>query len=188
MRRALQHVGVFLVAGLVLLTPSVWAVYTSTTLHDWRDSPRSDGQRYVVSQREYVPQELDETGVAAVVATLQTWRGQPTDEATAYEELLAREFDYTLASFSSLATDMGLEGHWVEAGTAALAQLNVPFIAHLDDAGGRFIIVREVRQGYLYATDPAAGNVLYPIANFAEVWTGRALAFPEPPPLPEARQ
>lgn len=174
------------VALIVLLAPPIWNVVTSTTKHDWRVSPRFDGTAYLASDAGVVRQDLDGTGVAAVIATFDRWRGGDATESSVIEEIEAREFGYRLDDFAELAASYGLSGRWVETDLAVLHQLKHPFVAHLSDGGGRFVIVRNVGIGHVYAADPARGNVVYPIERFAEVWTGRAFAFPEPPAVPEA--
>lgn len=168
-----------------LVVPAAWNVYSSVALHDWKASPRFDGQAYLVSESNYVPQEDDPTGVAAVMATLLTWQGQPTSEAEVNDLLIERDFGYRLADLTEFAAEYGLEGRWLEAEKGALTQLKTPYLAHLRDGGGRFVIVRDARSGYLYATDPKRGQVLFPVEQFAAVWSGQLFAFPEPPAQPE---
>lgn len=181
----LCQLGLALVFGLVLIVPSAWSVVESR-MNDWRASPRFDGERYLVSEQDYVSQASDPTGASAVLATLLTWQREDIREPDVLETMTERGFEPTLASFAEQADYFGFEGQWLEASLAALPRLNTPLIAHIHSDGGRFIIVRDVRQGYVYATDPAAGNVLYPLETFDEVWTGRALVFPDPPEQPEA--
>lgn len=179
----------FLSLGLlslaVLLLPAAWNVYGSTRIHDWRASPRFDGQAYLLSTANYVPMKLDHTGVAAVIATFQTWSGTPTTESQVHDLLQSVEFDGRLADFADLAPGYGLDGRWLRAEPAALSQLKLPFIAHLRDNGGRFGVVREARGGFVHVTDPLRGNVLYPLERFIDGWTGMIFAFPDPPAQPE---
>lgn len=168
-----------------LVLPAAWNVYSSVALHDWKASPRFDGQAYVVSKSNYAPQEHDPTGVAAVMATLLTWQGQPTTEAEMNDLLIERNFGYSLADLTNFAAESGLDGRWLEAEPAALTQLKTPYLAHLRDGGGRFVIVRDARGGYVYATDPKRGQVLFPLDEFTAVWSGQVFAFPEPPLQPE---
>lgn len=168
-----------------LVLPATWNVYSSVTLHDWKASPRFDGQAYIVSTANYLPQERDPTGVAAVMATLLTWQGQPTTEAAMNDLLIERDFGYRLADLTKFAAEYGLEGRWLEAEPAALTRLKTPYLAHLRDGGGRFVIVRDARSGYIYATDPQRGQVLFPLEQFTAAWSGQVFAFPEPPMQPE---
>lgn len=170
---------------LGLFLPAAWNVYDSVALHDWQASPLFDGAAYRVSENAYVPQELDETGVAATLATLLTWQGEPTTELEVYEALAAQEFGYSLSDLTAFATSLGFEGQWLQAEPNALSQLKTPFLAHLNDGGGRFVIVRDARSGYVYATDPLRGQVLYRLEEFGEVWSGQLFAFPNPPTQPE---
>ncbi len=168
-----------------LVLPAAWNVYSSVSLHDWKASPRFDGQAYVVSEAGYAPQDRDPTGVAAVMATLLTWQGQPTSEEEMYDLLTARDFGYRLADLTEFAAEYGLDGQWLQAEPGALTQLKAPYLAHLLDGGGRFVIVRDARSGYVYATDPQRGQVVFPMRQFLAVWSGQVFAFPEPPAQPE---
>jgi ABC-type bacteriocin/lantibiotic exporter with double-glycine peptidase domain len=168
-----------------LVLPAIWNVYISAGIHDWRASPRWDGQAYQVSKAGYAPQERDSTGVAAVLATLVSWQGQPTSEVEVHDLFTERDFGYKLSDFAQLAAEYDLDGHWLQAEPGALTRLKTPYIAHLHDGGGRFVIVRDARSGYIYATDPQRGNVLYPLEQFTATWTGQVFAFPEPPAQPE---
>lgn len=158
-------------------------VWTSTVTHDWRASERWDGQAYVLSQTNYFPQTEDQTGVFAVLATLATWRGTETTEAD-IQAAVEGEFGYRLSDFEELAQAHGFSGHWLRAEPALLEQLATPFIAHLKSGGGRFVIVRDARGGYVYAADPQRGNVLYPLNEFMADWTEQVFVFSEPPAQP----
>lgn len=173
---------------LTLVLPAAWNVYSSVSLHDWTASSRFDGQTYLVSQADYTPQEHDPTGVAAVIATLLTWQDQPTSEAELHDLLVKRGFNYRLAEFTEFAAEYGLHGQWLQAEPGALTQLKTPYLAHLNGGGGRFIIVRDARSGYVYATDPQRGQVLFPLEEFTTAWSGQVFAFPEPPAQPEEWQ
>jgi predicted double-glycine peptidase len=151
---------------------------------DWRANARFDGQAYRLSSEEVVGQEQDPTGAAAVLATLQRWSGQEADEAQVAAALSAEAFDGGLAEFATAAAAREFDGRWIEVAPTDLPMLNVPFVAHLSDEGGRLAIVRRVALGHVYAADPARGQVLYPIDGFLSVWTGYAFAFPDPPTQP----
>lgn len=185
-RRTVFDLALLCVALVVLLAPVVRNVVASTATYDWRASPRFDGTAYLVSDLDVVRQDLDRTGVAAVIATFDRWRGGDASESSVADDIEAREFDYRLSDFAKLAASYDLHGRWVEADVAALPRLKRPFVAHLSAGGGRFVIVRDVGIGHVYVADPVRGNVLYPLQRFIEVWTGRAFAFPEPPPSPGA--
>lgn len=172
-------------AALALLGPAAWNAYDAAWRNDWRAHPRFDGQRYVTDREAPVPQRTGRFGAAATLATLRHWQGRPLSEAAVQRRLDEAGFDGTLDGVREAAARLGFEGRWVEADPAAVPRLNVPFVAHLREEGGRLLLVRQVRDGYVYATDPTTGQVLYPLQAFAEAWTGRALAFPDPPPQPE---
>ena len=160
---------------------------------DWRASPRFDGAAYRLSLDDVVLQERDPTGAAAVLATLERWRdgggadanggadagGGADDAWTEGRERIAR-----LDDFAEAADARGFAGFWLEVAPQDLPRLHVPFVAHVADAGGRLLIVRRVALGHVYASDPTRGQVLVPLPTFLATWTGRAFAFPDPPPQP----
>jgi predicted double-glycine peptidase len=172
----------FTVAALaLLLLPSA---VTLARNPDWRASPRFDGETYRLSGDDVVRQAQDPTGAAAVIATLQRWSGRALDEGQVADELAEGGFGGGLAAFAAEAAARGFEGRWLEVSPADLPRLNVPFVAHLTDSGGRLTLVRRVALGHVYAADPIRGQVLYPIDRFLAAWTGYAFAFPDPPPQP----
>lgn len=151
---------------------------------DWRASPRFDGQAYRLSLEDVVLQSTDPTGAAAILATLENWRGHDVDEAQFAAELTSEGFGGGLAEIADAAAARGFDGRWIEVARADFPRLNVPFVAHLSDDGGRLAIVRRVALGHVYVADPTRGQVLYPIDRFLATWTGNAFAFPDPPPQP----
>lgn len=179
------YLSILMLSFTALILPAAWNVYSSVMQHDWKVSSRFDGQAYVVSQADYVSQQRDLTGVAAVMATLLTWQGQPTAEAELHDLLVERDFGYRLAEFTKFATEYGFDGQWLQAEPAALTQLKTPYLAHFSDGGGRFVIVRDARSGYVYVTDPQRGQVVFPMEQFLASWSGQVFAFPEPPIQPE---
>jgi hypothetical protein len=187
-RHRLLSAALLAAALAILLAPPLRSVAIATLVDDWRASPRFDGSAYVVSDLGVVEQDVDPTGVAAVLATFDRWRGGDATEASVVDAIEAGDFAYRLGDFEALAASYGLEGRWVETDARALPRLKVPFVAHLSDGGGRFVIVRRVALGHVYAADPTRGNVLYPLDRFTDVWTGRAFAFPVPPTVSGARR
>lgn len=174
-----------IVAAAILLLPAAWNIYVSTGPGDWKSSQRFNGQNYLVSSASYVEAQNDATGVAASLATLATWNGLPTGENDVVNHLDEAGYTGNLADFTAMASHYGFAGQWLQTEAGAITQLNVPFIAHMSDGGGRVVIVRDARSGYVYATDPSRGNVLYPVDSFVESWTGQVFAFPAPPDQPE---
>ena len=168
--------------SLVLLAVPVAVGVWSTP--DWRASPRFDGQAYLVSEAALVRQELDPSGAAAVLASIDTDLGGEMTEAEALTELEAHGFDGQLDTFQAALEQLGFSGRWLGAGPAALEGIRAPFVAHLSDAGGRLALVRRVAAEHVYVADPLRGNALYPLASFAEIWTGQVFLFDTPPGQP----
>ena len=184
------YLSILSISLLLLLTPPVLSLYESVVLNDWRVSTRFDGQAYILSTSippsvDPAPAHEDATGVAAVLATLSTWNGTLTAPVDVFERMNASSFAGRLSDVTDLGASYGLMGQWLRAQPAALSLIRVPFVAHVRDGGGRFVIVRDVRGGYVYATDPMRGQVLYPFENFTAAWTGQVFAFPDPPAQPE---
>ena len=154
---------------------------------DWRASPRFDGAAYRLSLDDVVLQERDPTGAAAGLATLERWRdGGGVDDGGGAEDAWSEgpERIARLDDFAAAAEARGFAGRWLEVAAQDLPRLHVPFVAHVADAGGRLLIVRRVALGHVYASDPTRGQVLVPLPTFLATWTGRAFAFPDPPPQP----
>ncbi len=153
---------------------------------DWRASPRFDGQAYLVSDADVVRQVLDPSGSAAVLATLDAWRGGSSSEAAVLAVLEGGGFDFQLATLAAVLDEQGFAGRWLTGSDAtALERVATPFIARLTDDGGRLVIVRQVAIDHVYVADPLRGNVLYPLARFAEVWAGQIFTFDELPAVPQ---
>lgn len=174
--------GLALIAALALLIapPAITLVRNP----DWRASPRFDGEAYRLSLDDAALHAVDPTGAAAILAALERWQGHEVDEAQVAAELAGEGFGGGLADFADAAAARGFDGRWIEVAPTDLPRLNVPFVAHLADGGGRLAIVRRVALGHVYVADPTRGLVLYPIDRFLAAWTGYAFAFPDPPPQP----
>lgn len=176
--RAVRSLGIAVASLVVLAAPVAIGLWSTP---DWRVSPRFDGQVYVVSEAGVVPQALDPSGAAAVVASLAGGLDGGMDEAEALTRLEASGFDGQLSTFAAALAAEGLPGRWLSAEPRALAALRTPFIAHLRDAGGRLVLVRRVAAGHVYVADPLRGNVLYPEHAFASDWTGQVFVFDQAP-------
>ena len=122
-----------------------------------------DGQRYVIGQQGVVQQSS--TG-ASVLATLAQRSGYPVEATSASStEPFPDEFE-------RFASNYGFTGRWVHVDRSSLVTLPSPFIVRIAERGERphYVLVNEVRNNYIYATDPQAGNVLYPLKHFLQVW------------------
>lgn len=186
-----RYLALLLVSLLALVAPAAWNIYVSVAVHDWKASPRWNGEAYLLGKDartlrlEGSVTGSGSAGVAAALATLLSWNGTPTTSSDVELQMQSMGFAGRLTDFTDLAGRNGLTGHWLQSEPAALAHLKTPFLAHMHGSDGRFILVRDVRGGYLYATDPERGSVLYPLGSFAASWTGQAFAFPDPPAQPE---
>ena len=151
---------------------------------DWLAHPSRGGFGYTLGHHGVVFADLDPTATAATLATLALWRDGAGEEGEVWAELMAQGFDYRLASFAEVAAERGFPGHWASVDGSALAPLSTPFLAHLLDGGGRFVIVLRVAGGYLYLSDPNAGTLLVPLAEFTARSSEQYFLFNDPIALP----
>jgi ABC-type bacteriocin/lantibiotic exporter with double-glycine peptidase domain len=175
--------GVALLVGAAALLFTPVAVELART-PNWLDHPSWNGGAYLLGWHGMVRAELDATGTAAVLATLDSYRGGSATEAQMVALLGERDFDYRLGSFAHAASDWGFPGRWALAEVGALPGLPTPFLAHLTDAGGRFVIVHRVASGQVYLADPNAGRLLMPLASFARLSSQQVYLFDHPSVIP----
>lgn len=125
-----------------------------------------DGRRYVIGQQGVVQQ--GSTGASVLATLAQRW-GYPVAMSASSTEPFPDEFEYS-------ARDYGFAGRWVRADKTSLYELPAPFVVRIAERGKRphYILINEGRNGYVYATDPQVGNVLYPLKGFLQVWQKQA--------------
>jgi len=177
----LRAAALMLLAAAVLFTPVIVELARTP---NWLLHPSWNGSGYSLGAHGVIPAVLDPTGSAAVLATLDLWRGGGASEAEVFALLSERAFDYRLASFAVAAEEAGFPGRWALVDVGALAQLPTPFLAHLNDAGGRFVIVLRVASGYAYVADPNVGTALMPLADFARLSSQQVFVFDDDVPTP----
>ena len=169
-------------AAAGLITPS--AIELART-PDWLLHPSWNGSAYALGVHQLVLAESDPTGSAAVLATLDRWRGGEVSERELAELLRKRDFDYRLGSFATAAAEWGFPGRWALVGPGSFHGLPTPFLAHLSDGGGRMVIVRRIASGYAYLADPNAGTLLMPLAELEARSSQQVYLFDAPVSAPE---
>ena len=146
-----------------------------------------------------VRQQFDFSCGAATLATVLThYWGRKTGEIEVLNVLRARypDADWPALqkkgfSFDDLiwtAAKLGFEGQGAEIPAAQLAKIDGPVIVHLDKGKFQhFSVVRAVKVGHVFLSDPIVGAVTMSVGEFERQYTGRALAiWKRGAPLPKA--
>lgn len=146
-----------------------------------------------------VRQQFDFSCGAATLATVLTYYwGEPTSEIAVMNVLRSRYPDQDWKalqqrgfSFDDLiwtAAKLGFEGQGAEIPAAQLAKIDGPVIVHLDKGKFQhFSVVRAVKVGHVFLSDPIVGAVTMSVGEFERQYTGRALAiWKRGAPLPKA--
>ena len=135
-----------------------------------------------------VRQQFDFSCGAATLATILTFYfGRPTSEIEVMNILRSRYPDQDWKglqdrgfSFDDLiwtAGRLGFEGQGAQIPTTGLEGLSGPVIVHLDRGKFQhFTVVRAVKAGNVFLSDPVVGAVSMSMGEFERQYTGRALA------------
>lgn len=136
--------------------------------------------RFAATQR----QQYDFSCGSAAVATLLTYHyGQPTSEATAFEQMFnggdadkIRREGFSLLDIKRFLAARGFEADGYELPLETLVQARVPAIVLITDNGyNHFVIVKGLRDGRVLIGDPAAGTRLLSRERFDGLWSNRVL-------------
>jgi uncharacterized protein len=152
-----------------LLFPTVHAVAQSPIALPSRANSNRINLGWVGVQK----QQFDNTCGLAVLAMLLNAAGLETTESTLRKDAVLTDKGITLFDWQALAKKHGLRGRWLEAAPHTLPELPTPFVAHIKDPIGHFVIVQRVYNDHVYIADPNAGRVLFTNEAFQEVWTRR---------------
>ncbi len=129
-------------------------------------------------------QQFDFSCGSAAVATLLTYHyGQPTSEATAFEQMFndgdaakIRREGFSLLDIKRFLAARGFEADGYELPLETLTQARVPAIVLITDNGyNHFVIVKGLRDGRVLIGDPAAGTRLLSRERFDSLWSNRVL-------------
>ena len=129
-------------------------------------------------------------GSAALVTVINSYLGIDVSERDAMEGMMAhgeREKIVARRGFSLLdmkryLATLGAEGSGFRAEMSDLEQLKVPAVVPIDYAGFKhFVVFRGIRDGKVFIADPAMGNIVFSMAEFAELWDKNTLFLINPP-------
>ena len=124
-----------------------------------------------------VRQTLHNTCGPALLASLLVASGEPGTELGVAQLARLGPQGVTLAEFGRLADGLGFPGAWYEAGSARPDSLPLPFVAHLDQPAGHFVLITDSSAGLIRMSAPVRGQVAVSVADFRRLWSGRAWFF-----------
>ncbi len=159
----------FATCVLCLLTPTIMAVKATPSAVP----KRTDKAVMVLNWEGVQMQKHDNTCGLAVLATLLSWLGQTVSEKELAGQTKLLVKGLSLFDFANLASLRGVRGSWVRTVPDALEALPVPMVAQIKNPNGHFVVIRQIYNNHVYVADPNAGNVLYSLAAFSQVWTRR---------------
>jgi uncharacterized protein len=161
-----------------LLIAATFSTLVFPTMHAVAQSPtalpsRANPNRINLGWSGVQKQQFDNTCGLAVLAMLLNAAGLETTEATLRKDAVLTDKGISLFDWQALAKKHGLRGRWLEAAAHTLPELPTPFVAHIEDPIGHFVIVQRVYNDHVLIADPNAGRVLFSVDAFQEVWTRR---------------
>jgi ABC-type bacteriocin/lantibiotic exporter with double-glycine peptidase domain len=152
-----------------LISPTLTAVAQSPLALPSRADPNRINLGWAGIQR----QQFDNTCGLAVLAILLNNAGLEISETQLRKNAVLTKQGMSLYEWQQLAKKYGLRGRWLEAASHTLPELPTPFVAHIKDPIGHFVIVQRVYNDHVLIADPNAGRVLFSIEAFEAVWTRR---------------
>ena len=130
-------------------------------------------------------QQFDSScGSAALTTVLNQYLGRQFDERQIMEGLLrfgetdkiVERRGFSLLDMKRLATALGHPSGGFRASFEDLKTLDHPAIVPIHYGGFKhFVVVKEYRNGHVFAADPALGNISFTEKKFQEVWTENVL-------------
>lgn len=144
----------------------------------------------IVSMREarytdVVQQNTDfSCGAAAVATILKYAYGQNVTERDVIEGMFrvsdpkaARERGFSLLDIKHYVQTLDMRGRGYKMSMDDLARIRVPTIVLLDIKGYKhFVVLKRVKNGRVYLGDPALGNKVMAMKEFAAGWNGIVFA------------
>ncbi|THC43858.1 C39 family peptidase [Massilia sp. Mn16-1_5] len=135
--------------------------------------------------RHIVRQAYDYScGSAALVTILNFYLGIDVTEQQSMEGMMAHgEKDkiierrgFSLLDMKRYLASLGVQSAGFHAEMSDLLTLEHPAIVPIDYAGFKhFVVLRGVRDGLVFLADPSAGNITFPVAEFATLWDRNTL-------------
>jgi predicted double-glycine peptidase len=137
-------------------------------------------------------------GSAALVTILNHHLGIKVSEQESMEGMMAfgekdkivERRGFSLLDMKRYLASIGVDSAGFKAEIADLATLDAPAIVPIDYAGFKhFVVLRGVRGGLVFLADPSAGNIVFPLSEFATLWDRNTLfvAYPPKDKVPVAR-
>jgi predicted double-glycine peptidase len=129
-------------------------------------------------------------GSAALVTILNHQLGIAVTEQQSMEGMMAHgEKDkiierrgFSLLDMKRYLASIGVDSAGFRAELADLLTLGQPAIVPIDYAGFKhFVVLRGVRDGLVFLADPSAGNIIFPVSEFATLWDRNTLFMAYPP-------
>ncbi len=117
----------------------------------------------------------------ALLASVLVAAGRAGSELAVAEVARLGPQGITLAEFGRLATGLGFPGAWYAAGSQDPSLLPLPFVAHLNEPAGHFVLVTGASSGLVRLSDPVRGQVALSPRAFRQLWSGRAWFFSASP-------
>ncbi len=144
----------------------------------------------IVSMREarysnLIEQETDfSCGAAALATVLKYAYGKHMTEEDVLRGMmkvsdpeLVRQRGFSLLDIKNYVQSLGMRGRGYKLKVSDLANVRVPTIVLLDIKGYKhFVVLQKVANGKAYLADPALGNKVMPIDDFAKGWNGVVFA------------
>ncbi len=129
-------------------------------------------------------------GSAALVTILNFHLGLKVTEQQSMEGMMAKgEKDkiierrgFSLLDMKRYLASIGVDSAGFRAGIDDLLTLEQPAIVPIDYGGFKhFVVLRGVRDGLVFLADPSAGNISFPVREFATLWDRNTLFVAYPP-------
>ncbi len=134
-------------------------------------------QRYV----NLIQQQTDfSCGAAALATILKYAYGRDITEESVMTDLLkisdpevVRQKGFSLLDVKNYVESIGMRGRGYQLELDALYEIKVPTLVLLNLNGYKhFVVLKKVVEGQVYVADPALGNKIYEINEFASMWNG----------------
>jgi predicted double-glycine peptidase len=129
-------------------------------------------------------------GSAALVTILNYHLGIKVSEQQSMEGMMAfgekekiiERRGFSLLDMKRYLASIGVDSAGFKAEIPDLLTLEEPAIVPIDYAGFKhFVVLRGVRGGLVFLADPSAGNITFPLAEFATLWDRNTLFIAYPP-------
>lgn len=123
-------------------------------------------------------------GSAALVTILNYYLGNGVTEQAVMEGMLEKgekekivaRRAFSLLDMKRYVASLGHEATGFRGEVKDLAALEHPAIVPIDHAGFKhFVVLRGIHNGLVYIADPATGNIVFSLGEFAKIWDANTL-------------